>query len=274
MEKVKVLYISHEIFPFLPESSMSTICRELPQLVQESGKEIRTFMPRFGCINERRNQLHEVIRLSGMNLIINDSDHPLIIKVASIQSARMQVYFIENEDYFQRKFTFRDKNNKFFEDNDERSVFFNRGVIETVKKLGWAPNIIHVHGWMSALSAFYIKTIFKENPLFYDSKVIFSLYNDSFEENFSPDFYNKIKTPDMEDEELADIKNNPDYITLMKSCLKFADGVVFVEDNIHPELVRYTKELNIPFIHHTDENFCEKYQSFYETVNSSEEVYS
>jgi starch synthase len=274
MEKVKVLYISHEIFPFLPESNMSTICRELPQLVQESGKEIRTFMPRFGCINERRNQLHEVIRLSGMNLIINDSDHPLIIKVASIQSARMQVYFIENEDYFQRKHTFRDKNDQFFEDNDERSVFFNRGVIETVKKLGWAPNIVHVHGWMSALSAFYIKTIFKENPLFYDSKVIISLYDDSFTEKFSPDFHLKIKTPDLDSQELTEIEKNPDYLTLMKTCLQFADGVIFVEENIHPELVKYTKELKIPFISHTKENACEQYQNFYDVIYSAEEVFS
>jgi starch synthase len=274
MEKVKVLYISHEIFPFLPESQMSTICRELPQLIQESGREIRTFMPRFGCINERRNQLHEVIRLSGMNLIINDSDHPLIIKVASIQSARMQVYFIENEDYFQRKFTFRDKNDKFFDDNDERSVFFNRGVIETVKKLGWAPNIIHVHGWMAALSALYIKTIFKENPLFYDSKIIMSLYNDSFDDKFTKEFHLKIKTPDMDMDELKDIEKNPDYLTLMKTCLKHANGVVFVEDNVHPELVQYTKDLKIPFISHSDENFCELYQSFYETIHSTEEVFS
>jgi starch synthase len=274
MEKIKVLYISHEIFPFLPESKMSNVCRELPQLVQESGKEIRTFMPRFGCINERRNQLHEVIRLSGMNLIINDSDHPLIIKVASIQSARMQVYFIENEDYFQRKFVFRDKNNNFFEDNDERSVFFNRGVIETVKKLGWAPNVIHVHGWMSALSALYIKTIFKENPLFYDSKVIISLYADSFTESFSKDFHLKIKTPDLDQNELSDIEKSPDYLTLMKTCMKHVDGVVFAEDNVHPELIKYTKEHNIPFINHSDENFCERYQNFYESIYSTEEVFS
>jgi len=209
-----------------------------------------------------------------MNLIINESDHPLIIKVASIQSARMQVYFIENEDYFQRKFTFRDKNDKFFDDNDERSVFFNRGVIETVKKLGWAPNIIHVHGWMAALTAFYIKTVFKENPLFYNSKVIFSLYNDSFEDSFSKEFHLKIKTPEMEDKDLESIKKSPDYLTLMKMCMQFADGVVFVEDNIHPELVKYTKEQNIPFIKHSDENFCEHYQNFYETIYSGEEVFS
>lgn len=274
MEKVKILYVSHEITPYLPDTHMSTICRNLPQQIQESGKEIRTFMPRFGCINERRNQLHEVIRLSGMNLIINDTDHPLIIKVASIQSARMQVYFIENEDYFQRKFMFSDKNEKFFNDNDERSVFFNRGVIETVKKLGWAPNIIHIHGWMSALTALYIKTAFKDNPLFYDSKVIISLYNDGFADPFSKEFHLKIKTPDLDVAELADIKKSPDYVTLMKTCLKHVDGVVFSEDNVHPELVKFVKDNKIPHIRHINENYTELYQNFYESVYSSEEVFS
>jgi len=275
MEKVKVLYISHEITPFLPDSHISKISRELPQMIQETGKEIRTFMPRFGCINERRNQLHEVIRLSGMNLIINDSDHPLIIKVASIQSARMQVYFIENEDYFQRKFTFRDKNGKFFDDNDERAVFFNRGVFETVKKLGWAPNIIHIHGWMSALSALYVKTVLKDNPLFYDSKVIISLYDDGFTEKFPSDFHLKIKVGDLDEAEFKEIKKNPDYISFMKMCLKHADGVVFAEDNISPELVEYTKQLKIPFVNHsTEENYCSHYQDFYDLVYSNEEVFS
>src|ERR1017187_9789166 len=143
MRKARILFISQEITPYLEESSLAHIARYLPAGVQDKGKEIRTFMPRYGSVNERRNQLHEVIRLSGMNLIIDDTDHPLIIKVASIQQARMQIYFIDNEDYFQRKFTFTDKNDKFFKDNDERTIFFSRGVIETVKKLGWSPDIIH-----------------------------------------------------------------------------------------------------------------------------------
>ena len=149
MEKKRILYVMQEIMPYLPESPMSKIGRFLPQKTQESRKEIRTFMPRFGLINERRNQLHEVIRLSGMNLIIDDIDHPLIIKVASIQQARMQVYFIDNEDFFKRKFIFRDKKDKFFDDNDERTIFFSKGVLETVKKLGWAPDLLHCHCWFS-----------------------------------------------------------------------------------------------------------------------------
>ena len=151
MEKTKVLFVQQEITPYLKDSHMGIIGRYLPQGIQEKGREIRTFMPRYGCINERRNQLHEVIRLSGMNLIINDTDHPLIIKVASIQSARMQIYFIDNEDYFQRKHVFFDSGDKFFKDNDERAIFFARGVLETVKKLGWTPDIVHCHGWITSL---------------------------------------------------------------------------------------------------------------------------
>jgi starch synthase len=274
MEKVKVLYVSHEITPYLPDTHMSKISRYLPQLIQETGKEIRTFMPRFGCINERRNQLHEVIRLSGMNLIINNSDHPLIIKVASIPSARMQVYFIENEDYFQRKFLFKDKNQKFYADNDERSVFFNRGVIETVKKLGWAPNLVHIHGWMSALTAFYIKTAFKDNPIFYDSKIVFSLYNDQFDNKFSEDFHLKIKTPDVSDEELTIIKESFDYVGLMKMCLNFADGVIIAEEGVNPEVLKYVEELKIPIHIHKDEDYATDYHQFYKTVCVDEEVFS
>src|ERR1041385_6147322 len=162
-KKARVLFVSQEVTPYLEENPMSHIGRYLPQGIQERGKEIRTFMPKYGLVNERRNQLHEVIRLSGMNLIINDSDHPLIIKVASIQSARMQVYFIDNEDYFQRKETLTDSKGKMFEDNDERSIFFCRGVIETVKKLGWAPDIIHCHGWLTSLVPMYIKRSFRDN---------------------------------------------------------------------------------------------------------------
>ena len=176
MEKTKVLFVQQEITPYLKDSHMGIIGRYLPQGIQEKGREIRTFMPRYGCINERRNQLHEVIRLSGMNLIINDTDHPLIIKVASIQSARMQIYFIDNEDYFQRKYVFCDSSNKFFKDNDERAIFFARGVLETVKKLGWIPDIVHCHGWISGLLPIYLKTAFFDNPLFTDTKVVYSIY--------------------------------------------------------------------------------------------------
>ena len=195
MDAKKVLFITQEITPYLPESEISTICRNLPQGIQERGREIRTFMPKFGLINERRNQLHEVIRLSGMNLIIDDTDHPLIIKVASIQSARMQVYFIDNDDYFQRKNIVGDDDGTEYPDNDERSIFYVRGVLETVRKLRWIPDVIHCHGWMSALTGLYIKRMYADDPCLRHAKVIYSLYNDGFKQPFPADFYKKLKMP-------------------------------------------------------------------------------
>ena len=187
MTKVnKVLFITQEIAPYVSDSEMALLGRNLPSAIQDKGREIRTFMPKWGNINERRNQLHEVIRLSGMNLIIDDTDHPLIIKVASIQSSRMQVYFIDNDDYFQNRMQACDENGNEYEDNDERAVFYARGVLETVKKLRWQPDIIHCHGWISALAPLYIKRAYCEEPSFRDSKVVYSLYDDDLHQTFSP----------------------------------------------------------------------------------------
>jgi len=215
MESKKVLFISQEITPYLGETKLSKIGRFLPQGIQERGKEIRTFMPRYGSINERRNQLHEVIRLSGMNLIIDDTDHPLIIKVASIQSARMQVYFIDNDDYFQRKHTVSDATGKEFEDNDERALFFARGVIETVKKLRWAPDIVHCHGWMASLIPVYLRSIYSDDPLFHNYKIIYSVYNNDFKTPFRPTFADKLRYDGIDGESLKLVKN-PDFINVFK----------------------------------------------------------
>ena len=185
MKKYKILYVSQEITPYLPENEMSEVGRYLPQLMQEEGCKIRTFMPRYGVVNERRNQLHEVIRLSGMNLIIDDTDHPLIIKVASIQAARMQVYFIDNEEYFHRRSVLTNKKGNDFKDNDERAIFFARGVLETVKKLRWSPDIVHCIGWFSGLLPIYLKNNYLDDPLFMNSKVIYSVYNDKFSKPLS-----------------------------------------------------------------------------------------
>ena len=222
MEKENVLFVVQEITPYLKESPMGNIGRHLPQGIQEKGKEIRTFMPRFGNINERRDQLHEVIRLSGMNLIIDENDHPLIIKVASIQLARMQIYFIDNEEYFHRKYTTRNRDNKFYDDNDERTIFFSRGVLETVKKLGWAPTVVHCHGWMTSLVPLYIRTAYHNNPLFSDAKVIYSLYNDQFQEKFSKDFARKIQMEGISSKDLTHYKD-PDYVNITKAAIDFSD---------------------------------------------------
>jgi len=263
MTKAKVLFVNQEITPYLKESPMATIGRYLPQGIQEKGREIRTFMPRYGSINERRNQLHEVIRLSGMNLIINDSDHPLIIKVASIQSARMQIYFIDNEDYFQRKSIFHDKNNVFFDENDERVMFFSRGVLETVKKLSWAPDVIHCHGWITALVPLYVRKIYQDNPLFGESKIIVSLYDDAFNEELNKDLLKKIKFDGINIKELKHLKS-PDFVSLMKTAIDYADGIIIGSENINPELEAYAKAQNKPFLPYVpSEQIVEVYDEFY-----------
>lgn len=198
MSSCKILYVCQEITPYLAENDMSTLCRTLSQSMQERGNEIRTFMPRYGLINERRNQLHEVIRLSGMNLIIDDNDHQLIIKVASIPSARVQIYFIDNEDYFQRKFTLCDGEGSLFADNDERAIFFARGVLETVKKLRWVPDVVHVHGWFSAIVPVYLRNTFADDPVFKNVKIVMSLYDDGFDGELDAKFGQKIASEGVE----------------------------------------------------------------------------
>lgn len=266
MDKARVLFVSQEIVPYVKETPMGKIARYLPQGIQEKGKEIRTFMPRFGLINERRNQLHEVIRLSGMNLIIDDQDHPLIIKVASIQQARMQVYFIDNEDYFHRKFMYTDKAGKFYKDNEERSIFYSRGVIETVKKLGWSPDLIHCHGWMSSPLPLYIKRAYKDNPIFSDSKIVISLYDDMFDAKYSKEFGAKIKMSGITEKDLKNYKKGT-YAGVMKGALDFADGVIFASDNIDNEVKEYLDEIKKPVLERqSEENYIDAYDEFYNKI--------
>jgi starch synthase len=272
MRKARVLFISSEISPYLELNEQSKIARFLPQGIQERGKEIRTFMPRFGCINERRNQLHEVIRLSGMNLIIDDSDHPLIIKVASIQAARMQVYFIDNEEYFQRKQTYRDASGAFFNDNDDRSIFFGRGVLETVKKLGWSPDIIHCHGWMTALVPLFIKTSYKDDPMFHNSKVVYSLYNDHFKEPFSPNFDKKILMDGLKSEHVSELAK-PDFVSLSKLAMRWSDAVVQGTPELHPDLDTAFKTLSKPTLSfQSPDDYVAAYDAFYDEAVIEESV--
>jgi starch synthase len=272
MRKARVLFISSEISPYLELNEQSKIARFLPQGIQERGKEIRTFMPRFGCINERRNQLHEVIRLSGMNLIIDDSDHPLIIKVASIQAARMQVYFIDNEEYFQRKQTYRDASGTFFNDNDDRSIFFGRGVLETVKKLGWSPDIIHCHGWMTALVPLFIKTSYKDDPMFHNSKVVYSLYNDHFKEPFSPNFDKKILMDGLKSEHVNELAK-PDFVSLSKLAMRWSDAVVQGTPELHPDLDTAFKTLSKPTLSfQSPDDYVAAYDAFYDEAVIEESV--
>lgn len=269
VDTTKVLFISQEITPYLPESELSIIGRKLPQGIQERGKEIRTFMPRFGVINERRNQLHEVIRLSGMNLVINDTDHPLIIKVASIQSARMQVYFIDNEDYFHRKAVVTDASGSYFADNDERAIFFSKGVLETVKKLRWAPDIIHCHGWMTAFAPLLIKKNFADEPLFAKAKVIYSVYNDEFNTPLDPAVRKKIQLEGITRKDVELLKE-PTYLNLSKLAVNFSDGIIFGSESVNPELGEFINSVKKPVLpYQSGENYIDIYDEFYETILNS-----
>ncbi len=270
MDKKRVLFVNQEIMPYLPESPMSKIGRFLPQKTQENGKEIRTFLPRYGLINERRNQLHEVIRLSGMNLIIDDIDHPLIIKVASIQQARMQVYFIDNEDFFHRKFKFYGKNNKFFDDNDERTVFFAKGVLETVKKLGWAPDLIHCHGWFSSLLPLYVRTAYKDNPIFSDAKILFSLYDDDFPGKFKNGYQKKVLMKGLENDDMGHYTEG-DYVSLLKGAIDRSDALIVASPIINPEVMEYAKSSGKPMLDFVDEEeYFKAYNEFYDKIIGEE----
>ena len=268
--KRKILFVNSEIYPYLPESTMASIGRHLPQGIQERKHEIRSFMPRYGCINERKNQLHEVIRLSGMNIIISDVDRPLIIKVASISSARIQVYFIDNEDYFRRKQTFCDESGKFFEDNDERAIFFARGVLETVKKLRWAPDVIHCQGWISHLVPVYLKKAYKDDPIFSSSKVVLSLYDDAAGETFCKDFAAKAEYAGVRSEDLPFLAR-PDGINLAKTAAQYSDGVILGSADIDSGLLDYCKSLGLPVLPFDaksmeDGSYVDAYSAFYDEI--------
>lgn len=267
MAKTKLLFITHEMSPFLELTNISKITRQLPQAMQEKGFEIRILMPRFGSINERRNRLHEVIRLSGMNIIIDENDNPLIIKVASIPAARMQVYFLDNEDYFHRKYAFNDAKGKFYADNDERTIFFCKGALETVKKLGWAPDIVHCHGWMSSLVPAYLKTQYKDDPTFKDAKIIYSVYNNSFTESLGADFSRKAAIKGMNAIDTAEYLEAT-HTAINKAAIKFVDAVVIGDDAIDPELLKFVKKSEKPVLAYDSTSDFENYYNFYQEIAS------
>ncbi|MFM6976223.1 MAG: glycogen/starch synthase [Sphingobacteriaceae bacterium] len=272
MAKTKLLFITHEMSPFLEITKISEITRKLPQAMQDKGFEIRILMPRFGNINERRNRLHEVIRLSGMNIIIDDNDNPLIIKVASIPAARMQVYFLDNEDYFQRKYVFTDKDNKFYADNDERTIFFCKGALETVKKLGWSPDVVHCHGWMTALVPAYLKTIYKDDPTFKGSKVVYSVYEeDQFADKLHPEFARKAVMNGM-DAAHTDMFQAADNNSLHIGAVSYADAVVFGSETINDEVLKFVKKSNKPVLDFISTSDFENYYNLYQEIASDELV--
>lgn len=265
METNKILFITQEITPFVPKSEIATVGRELPQATQERGKQIRIFTPKWGPINERRNQLHEVQRLTGMNLIIDETDHPMIIKVASLQSARMQVYFIDNDDYFQNRLMTEDENGNEYSDNDERAIFFARGVLETVKKFSWCPDVIHCHGWISSLVPLYIKSAYREEPSFRESKVVFSLYNCDFKSPLDESLVKKLLCKDMDASLVEEVKTPITYEELTKLAIRYSDGIVLNSPDIPEALVSYAKELGKEVLpYQSGEEYVSACNEFYE----------
>ncbi|MFL2564486.1 MAG: glycogen/starch synthase [Parvicellaceae bacterium] len=272
MEKSKILYVTQEINPFLIESEISNFVRKVAQGVHESNKEIRIFMPRFGVINERRHQLHEVIRLSGMNLIVNDYDHPLIIKVASIPQIRIQVYFIDNEEYFKKKFIFKGADGKYFKDNDERSMFFCRGVLETVKKLGWMPDIVHCHGWMTALMPVYLKSVYKNDPHFSNAKIIYTHYKHDEKLKFSKDLPTKLDFDELPTSEL-NLNGLADVNKLHEIGIQWSDAVSHGSPDIDEVLLDLIKKTDKSVLeYHDEEQTVEAHQNFYDKVLSENGV--
>ena len=267
-----MLIVTQEMRPYTALTEISEIARKLPEYIQGKGMEIRVLMPRFGSINERRHRLHEVVRLSGMNIIVDDDDYPLIIKVASLPEARMQVYFLDNEDFFKRKFIFEDEDGQPFQDNPDRMVFFCKGVIETVKKFGWPPDIIHCHGWMTSLIPMYIKTAYKAEPLFQHSKVIYSVYNEEMGASFAEQFMAKATINNLTEEDLKAYQNGTG-VALYKGAIAFSDAIVQGSETLNETVVKTIQESNKPSIQHPTEssdNFGGAYVEFYQNLLAEE----
>ena len=262
----KILFINQEITPYVPDSALSLMGKAVPQVIQDLGHEIRTFMPKWGTINERRGQLHEVIRLSGMNLIIDDTDHPLIIKVASIVQTRIQVYFIDNEDYFSKRQMAQDEQGQDYADNGERAIFFARGVLETVKKLRWIPDIIHVQGWMGAVVPLYIKTAYHDEPSFSNTKVVTSLYPNTLTSKLSSNFKRCIEFREANADLLKKYNDIFDFNELAKLAIDYSDGVIAAQKNVNKNLLKYAKDAGIPTLNYPGEDFGQAYEDFYEKI--------
>ncbi len=265
--KKRVLFLTQEMSPYTDLSEISEILKKLPLYTQDNGMEIRVLMPRFGSINERRHRLHEVVRLSGMNIIINDDDYPLIIKVASLPGARLQVYFLDNEEFFKRKFMFEDQAGKLYDDNQDRMVFFCKGAVETVRKFGWAPDVVHCHGWMTSLVPFYLRTAYKDDPLFKKSKIIYSVYNESLESNFNKDFFTKASINNLQPKDLLAYQNGSGHVKLHKGAMEYADALIQGAKKLDATLVKEVKATHKPSLgYHDLDSYLPVYFDFYKEL--------
>jgi starch synthase len=268
MEKKRILIITQEMDPYLALTEASKIANELPKYMQDAGMEIRVLMPKFGTINERRHRLHEVVRLSGINVIINDEDYPLVIKVASLPGARLQVYFLDNEDFFKRKLVFHDENNKFFEDNSDRMIFFCKGALETVRKFGWAPDIIHCFGWMTSLIPMYLKTTYKDDPIFTNTKVVYSVFKNDFADKLKSDFTTKLAISEDISKKHAEFFKAGDNTSLLIGASEFADGLIVGEalDEKVSSFVKKAKGKRVLKMNNKEENALNMLSEFYQNI--------
>lgn len=241
---MRILYVSTELCPYTPENTLSNAALELPKMASEEGNDVRIFMPKFGVINERRHQLHEVIRLSGMNIIINDLDQPLIIKVASLPQEKMQVYFIDNDDYFKHRGIYADEETgDFFENNDERAIFFTKGILETVKKLNWKPDIIHAQGWMSSFLPLYLKKFYADDAFFKDVKMVYSVFDTPFKGELNSEVTKKIAFDKIAKKAFKHLEK-PNFNNILKLGIDHSDLVVQGDEVIPEEVKEYIQSTN------------------------------
>jgi starch synthase len=235
--KKRILFIANEMSPYLEMTEFAEIVNRLAVKSNESGMEVRCIMPRFGVINERRHRLHEVVRLSGINVSIDGDDYPLVIKVASLPNARLQIYFLDNEDLFKRKTLFHDENENWFSDNILRTVLFCKGALETVKKFGWPPDIIHCSGWMTGLIPMYIKTAYKKEPVFSNCKIVYTIGQNTFKEKLGADFI-KLATinANIKDKDLEPFKEG-NNVSMFRGGATYADAITFGAEKVDKKLV-------------------------------------
>lgn len=270
MEKKRLLLVTQEMNPYNALSAISQIAQQIPQYMHDHGMELRILMPRFGTINERRHRLHEVVRLSGMNIVVNDEDFPLIIKVASMPGSRLQVYFLDNDEFFKRKSVFEDADGQPFEDNMERMIFFCKGAIETVKKFGWPPDIIHCHGWMTGMLPFFLRTLYKDEPLFRNSRIIWTAYEHDADPQFRPEDLNKALVPPME-ESLLSVFRKGDGVAIDQGAVSHADAIIQCTETLSDITREAIQASGKPLLEPvSEETLLPAYQDFYDSLLEQE----
>lgn len=231
MEKKRLLLITQEMEPYTEGNDISELVGKLPKFLQDNGYELRILMPRYGVVNERRHRLHEVVRLSGMNIIVDDDDYPLLIKVASLPNSRLQVYFLDNEEFFKRKFVFEDEKEVPFEDNAERMTFFCKGAIETVKKFGWSPDIVLCEGWMTSLIPLYLRTAYKTEPIFANAHIVFGAFDTPREREGGEHFFQKAAINNLSKKDLAPFRDG-EGVSMHKGAAHFADALIIGSESL------------------------------------------